>query len=293
VNTRPRFRRIYVLWAIALTLLLALGLFSWLVVVPVWQARSVLRNRIPALSTFGEREGHVPIPTGVAQAVVSDLGGQDAASRKLTVSVRYWPMDDWHTHLAVRVLGHCGERGREELKLIVRSGPDAYRDTARWVLEHPPGWREKEDEAATWASLLAHADPLTRVAGAQHLGEMGTSATRQVPDLERLRREDSDARVREVATEAIKKIKAAREVTIAEAIKHLESHGSRRLDLRTDVDRHIRRGDAAFAEKHYAKAKRHYLTAAELIRWAPASLDLSAQQKQVEKKLELCAQTVK
>jgi hypothetical protein len=37
-----RSRKIYVLWTIALTLLLSLGAFCWLVVVPVWQVRDVL-----------------------------------------------------------------------------------------------------------------------------------------------------------------------------------------------------------------------------------------------------------
>lgn len=32
----------YILWAIALTLLLAAGLFSWLVVVPVWRTHRVI-----------------------------------------------------------------------------------------------------------------------------------------------------------------------------------------------------------------------------------------------------------
>ena len=37
---KPRSRKIYVLWSTALTLLLALGLFCWLVVVPVVQLRT-------------------------------------------------------------------------------------------------------------------------------------------------------------------------------------------------------------------------------------------------------------
>ncbi len=39
-----RRRSIYVLWGVALSLLLAAGLFSWLVVVPVWKVRAVVHG---------------------------------------------------------------------------------------------------------------------------------------------------------------------------------------------------------------------------------------------------------
>jgi hypothetical protein len=50
-NSR-RSRKIYILWAIALTLLLSLGAFCWLVVVPVTQLRNAecgVRNGPQAL----------------------------------------------------------------------------------------------------------------------------------------------------------------------------------------------------------------------------------------------------
>jgi hypothetical protein len=77
-QAKPRSRKIYILWAIALTLLLTLGAFCWLVVVPVWRVRSVLGSMpvkdcgslierlggdVPAMKTL---EGYIRRPNWLA-----------------------------------------------------------------------------------------------------------------------------------------------------------------------------------------------------------------------------------
>jgi hypothetical protein len=81
VNTKPRSKRLYVLWAIALTLLISLGAFCWLVVVPVWQVRRVVNSRSspsdPFLVDFSR------LPRGDLFDKIKDLGGPRQAVRRL------------------------------------------------------------------------------------------------------------------------------------------------------------------------------------------------------------------
>jgi len=86
-----------VYWGIALTLLLAAGLFSWLVVVPVWRTHSVLAETEPlrAIGKAINNSRHFspdrqPIdimqPNGqplTLRTVIMRLGGPQAAERKL------------------------------------------------------------------------------------------------------------------------------------------------------------------------------------------------------------------
>ncbi len=50
---KKRSKRIYIMWAAALGMLLAAGLFCWLVVVPVWRTHSVLAET-EALTAIGK-----------------------------------------------------------------------------------------------------------------------------------------------------------------------------------------------------------------------------------------------
>jgi hypothetical protein len=70
-----RSKRLYILWSTALTLLLALGLFSWLVVVPVWRVRSIVDK------CTGKQLSHAE---GVAQ-----LGGTTRAGGRIVTVLRY------------------------------------------------------------------------------------------------------------------------------------------------------------------------------------------------------------
>jgi HEAT repeat protein len=90
-----RSKKLYVLWAIALTLLISTGLFCWLVVVPVWQVRRVVVQMDSASFT--------------GDMAIAALGGESKAMRPLVMYSRLpaWAVRDRET--AVRLLSGCGK----------------------------------------------------------------------------------------------------------------------------------------------------------------------------------------
>jgi HEAT repeats len=92
---QPRSRKMYVLWAIALTLLLSTGLFSWLVVVPVWQVHSWLTGTVP-LGQIREIEA------------IDKLGGLERAATKLSLYLRFVARSREEKHQICYYLGFCG-----------------------------------------------------------------------------------------------------------------------------------------------------------------------------------------
>jgi hypothetical protein len=83
----------YIIWGVALALLVAAGLFSWLVVVPVMQVRSAVRN-----CRWNESMAEL-------------LGGPDEARGKLLLFVRLpsWATDGNDRHMAADALGSMVE----------------------------------------------------------------------------------------------------------------------------------------------------------------------------------------
>jgi len=96
-----RSKRLYLLWAIALTLLLAAGAFCWAVVVPVWRTRGELQ-RVAA---------ETPIQEGALAAAISRLGGREAAVRRIAFYLKLpCRTEDLESRWAgVWILGECGE----------------------------------------------------------------------------------------------------------------------------------------------------------------------------------------
>jgi HEAT repeats len=96
-----RSRRMYVLWAIALTLLASTGLFCWLVVVPVWRVRT--------LTPRCHRWGYA-IPDRLTRGEVIDrLGGTGSAIRQLRLYLRLPDFFATKRSKAAYVLGSCGK----------------------------------------------------------------------------------------------------------------------------------------------------------------------------------------
>jgi hypothetical protein len=92
--TPRRSKRIYVLWAVALTLLLAAGAFCWLVVAPLMEAHASVGRCI-------RRSEKMP---GEVQA----LGGPRRAARLLRLYVRFMPKQMFEERrFAVMMLGYC------------------------------------------------------------------------------------------------------------------------------------------------------------------------------------------
>jgi HEAT repeat protein len=90
-------RKVYVLWATALTLLISTALFCWLVVVPVWQTRAVVRRCF-------EREMDL-------RTALQRLGGPERALPKLRLYL-CMPRAIAPSHekgCAVYLVGFCGK----------------------------------------------------------------------------------------------------------------------------------------------------------------------------------------
>jgi hypothetical protein len=129
VKTR-RSRRLYVYWAIALTLLLAAGLFSWLVVVPVWRTRAaVMEHHVLTSGASSARENR---PSGITQ--IENLGGEATAARKLAMYLRlprYFVVNrDTATHL----LSCCGEPAVPVLIELLKDEDEHVRYHSVWGL---------------------------------------------------------------------------------------------------------------------------------------------------------------
>jgi HEAT repeat protein len=98
----------YILWAVALAILLAAGVFCWLVVVPVWRVHAAARHFCIKSSTDREYEA---LPNVSAEELVTELGGKRAASEKVELYLRMpaWLCDRQDD--ATWMLAHCGEFG--------------------------------------------------------------------------------------------------------------------------------------------------------------------------------------
>jgi HEAT repeats len=161
---KPRSRKIYILWAIALTLLLALGLFCWLVVVPVWQVRST-HNELRQVS-FQER-----IPSEF-RMVVSRLGGGQVATVKLDQYIRSSSSMATRKLEAVVALGYCG-RPAVDVLLKIDDSKIHHRIDFRIMSLGLIG-PEAEDAVPFLIRTLKGNDRFASSASATALGRIGT-----------------------------------------------------------------------------------------------------------------------
>jgi hypothetical protein len=100
-------KRVIVLWAIALALLLGLGLFCWLVVVPVWRVNAVLAQ------VYNDQ-----LPR---EKAVAELGGGEVALRRLRAYLRAprW-LARYKTEGALLAC-HCGDGATDMLADALKS----------------------------------------------------------------------------------------------------------------------------------------------------------------------------
>ena len=176
---KPRSRRIYVYWAVALALLLAAGLFSWKVVVPVWQVQHVIDE----------------IGCGKLRpaAAVERLGGPESAAPSL---IMYRRLPEVFRR---RLQGlHRSLSGPPDGRLW--SCPDAWIAYLLLVECKGPAVDYFVDE-------LADDSPGTRYTAAEALGLM--EAPRAVGPLEAAL-SDENPEVRRAAAEALERIRGAK-----------------------------------------------------------------------------------
>jgi hypothetical protein len=188
---KPRSRRLYILWAIALTLLLCLALFCWLVVVPVWQVRNAVEC---AEFVVTEEDG---------QRLVAELGGAERAARRLDSFIR---LPSWATGIRdsdgisgpyytsprdkyIRLLSYCDEPGVHVLARLSNHPSEAMAKEARGMLEYIAYG------VGVFPGRTSHAEPSSPGTGIDPSVEFANSGVRK--------------QVRYVAAEALRKIKAA------------------------------------------------------------------------------------
>ena len=225
---KPRSKRLYSYWSVALGLLLMLALVCWKIVVPVWQVRAALRG-----------------PT-IPQELIKELGGPEKAAGKLALYLEapQWVQENEGTDRITVILA-CGQLGPAGASII----PDLVR-APRTIVEYamlghvlaelPPASRR---QVADLAAALRDENVLVRHLAAVELskpgvdaksvlpeliralgdektavrhttafaiGNIGPDAVGAVPALRELAR-DADSFVREAAAEALEKIEAAQE----------------------------------------------------------------------------------
>jgi HEAT repeat protein len=116
-SASKRSQRIYVCWGLAFALLLATGVFCWLVVVPVWGTCQVVdamhRDILSSAS-----DDHRPR----ALTAVKDLGGPASALSKLRLYMKLPERLAPRKSIAVYLLGFCGEGSLPEVVRAVKGG---------------------------------------------------------------------------------------------------------------------------------------------------------------------------
>jgi hypothetical protein len=119
-----RSRKVYVLWGIALTLLVSTAIFCWLVVVPVWQVRTIVRASLPK-TKLGKGEWKA-----AALAARERLGGCPAACKKLSAYLSLPEGIAPRREFAAFALGFCGKRAGRQLLTCLRDADTDVRVNA-------------------------------------------------------------------------------------------------------------------------------------------------------------------
>jgi hypothetical protein len=112
---KKRSRKIYVLWGIALTLLLVVGLFCWTVVMPVPGARAAVEE-VHSKRRYKGKDQY-EWPEGEVKKQIAGLGGPEKASRALGLYISVPLKGAKHKNskhpkrkdTAFRMLTECGE----------------------------------------------------------------------------------------------------------------------------------------------------------------------------------------
>jgi len=216
----PRSRKLYVLWAIALTLLLALGLFSWLVVVPVWEVHEALETVSQSCMWHPAPSRHHDHLADLRREVVDKLGGQREAARKLSIYSRLPLWSAPRRGLALFVLGDCGEAAVPALVNALGDNSSLFRRVAAEslcaigevaVAAVPSLRKALRDERWEVRAQVAFA-----------LGNIGLAAGAAIPDLKMAARNDKRLEVRQAATAALGEIGPAATSALQELLGFTE-----------------------------------------------------------------------
>jgi HEAT repeat protein len=202
---KPRSRRIYILWAIALTLLISTALFCWLVVVPVWQVKGVVEAFRKKAIAYGAKS-HRPEGLLALQA----LGGRRKSLSKLRLYTRMPDGVATHKAFAIYLMGLCGESALPEIMRVLEESESA--DSNERELRQVAGLVALNEIGPPASSLLAEmlAARCAKYGNLSFPDTLRALGPKAEPTLKILVR-DENPEVRQAAAEALKKIKAAQE----------------------------------------------------------------------------------
>jgi len=180
---KKRSRKLYVLWGVALTLLLAAGAFCWAVVVPVWQVHRVLTPGAEVVTT---------------EDSIERLGGPREAADRLSLYIRMPRQLASHKLHAAYLLRHCGDSAVAGLTRSLRDGDPEVRRAAAYglwsiVCAAEERFRDRPlDDTSDSCSLLA-----------ERRAYLDKVARQAVPALARTLEEDDTSYVRYAAALAM------------------------------------------------------------------------------------------
>jgi HEAT repeat protein len=181
-------RKVYVLWGIAMVLLLAAGLFCWLVVVPVWRVKE-------AVGRWKQYESDDSRLDLVMPAEIEKLGGSGQAARELAL---YLWLPDFlapDKRLAVDLLEACGEAATPALLANLSHRSERVRNAVLWEMRY--GGPAARAAVPQLAEIVSGQAPGSASAAALVLCELGPDAAEAVPSLIiALRSDDSELRTK-------------------------------------------------------------------------------------------------
>ncbi len=203
---KPRSKRIYIYWGVALTLLLTAGLLCWTVVVPMWRTRKAVVAIQRSWKTATDRaliwdSDEEP----VLCRYVAELGGCEEAARRLSAYLNAPDFLAPHKEVALELLGRCEGQGMPPLVAALRSDRVLYRRSAARSLfyvalreiHHQPGdldiwkprptssigFRASREAVDSLAGALDDKDQSVRAWAVMALGQIGPEAVSAVPAL--------------------------------------------------------------------------------------------------------------
>jgi hypothetical protein len=157
-----RARKVYILWGVSISTLVALALFCWLVVVPVWQVRRAA-ERCDNLEMFLQ-DVHL-FPGEVAERYQQEirlLGDSERAAEKLTLYLRFPERFAPHRPSVLNLLGECGVATPSVLAAVrqaAKSKDLVLRQAAVEALEKIKGSQIGQPDRDKWIRLArAHVE---------------------------------------------------------------------------------------------------------------------------------------
>ncbi len=216
---KSRSRRVYIYWAVALGLLLALGLVCWLVVVPVWQVRKVAGDYV-----YGQCR---------REEAIAKLGGRERANPKIRLFLKL--------PASLTDSDRLARRGAAELLMLYNKPPVKWvaellddenisvsclaakhlNSKARWVNNCEPGSTAALETRRALVRCMPELNGalksryrLVRMKTCLTLAELGAAARPALPRLRELLRSD-DARVLKAALFAVYRISPERAEIVA------------------------------------------------------------------------------